>query len=99
MKVEQHIPNFCDEFKLAQSYFTNTKELLNIKWIKSFASDKNFYRFSIHRDVSEMLDKSDKPQHTLMAEYENGLTWWVIAFIRNKNISGINDLPEWKPKY
>ncbi len=96
MKAEQHHPSFFSGFEQEQNHFDNSEQLLNIEWIKSFAKHDNFYRFSISRDKCKT---SDMPHHTLMAEYKNGFEWWVVAFIRNEDISGIDDLPEWKAKY
>jgi len=93
MKVEQYRPNFFSGFKKSTSHFNTTKELLNIHWIKNFKENPNFHRFSISRD------ERDVPQHKLMAEYEKGLEWWVVAFIRDEDISAINDLPDWSAKY
>ena len=96
MKAEQYRPNFFSGFEQSKNDFNTTEELLNIEWVKSFKEDPNFHQFSITRDESGILDK---PQHTLMAEYENGFKWWVVAFIRDKDISGIKDLPEWISKH
>lgn len=96
MKAEQYRPNFFSGFEQSQNHFNTTDELLNIDWVKNFKENPNFHRFSISRDESKILDK---PQHTLMAEYKNGFGWWGVAFIRDEDISGINDLPEWKAKY
>jgi len=96
MKAEQYRPSFCDGPELKQVHFANTKELLKIDWIKTWADDKNFHRFSISRDTSGILEV---PQHTLMAEFKEGLEWWVISCIRDKDINGIDNLPEWEAKY
>ena len=96
MIAEQHIPNFFSGFERKQNYFENTEQLLNIDWIKNFTKHNNFYRFSIERDENKMPNES---LHTLMAEYKKGFEWYVVAFIQDDDISGIDDLPEWKPKY
>jgi len=96
MKVEQHIPASFSGFNRAKEEFNTIDELLNIDWIKKFAERDDFYRFSLARDKNS---NSDKPQHVLMVEYKKGLEWWVIAYIRDKDISGIKDLPEWEAKY
>lgn len=95
MIAEQHRPNFFSGFEQEKNTFSNTKELLNIEWIKNFTKHNNFYRFSLDRDYSKL---SNIPLHLLMAEYNDGFEWWVVAYIRDKNISALNDLPNWKPK-
>ena len=71
MKAEQYRPNFFSGFERKQNHFNNTYELLKIEWVKNFSDNKKFHQFSISRDTSKILDK---PQHTLMAEYENGFS-------------------------
>ena len=68
---------------------------MDIDWIKNFSNRDNFHRFSISRS-EKIYDGTF--QHHLMAEYDNGYEWWVVAFIRDDDISGINDLPEWEAK-
>lgn len=95
MKAEQYRPSYFSGFEQEQNHFDNTEQLLNIEWIKKFACRNNFHKFSLSRDS----DKYDgKPQHTLMAEYNNGFEWWVVAFIGDEDISGISDMPEWVAK-
>ncbi len=96
MIAEQYRPNFFSGFQQEENHFSNTKELLNIEWVKNFSNDNEFHRFSLSRDKDKY---GGKPQHTLMAEINNGFEWWVVAMIRDEDISGIDDLPEWKAKY
>ena len=94
MEAEQYRPNFFSGFEQEKNHFNNSNELLNIDWIKNFAKNDNFHRFSIKRDKH-----AGKPQHVLVAEYDNGFRWWVVALIRDKDISRIDDVPEWEAKY
>jgi len=96
MTAEQYRPNYFSGFHQEETHFSNTEELLNIDWVKNFADDNEFYRFSLSRDKDKY---GGKPQHTLMAERKNGFEWWVVAMIRDEDISGIDDLPEWEAKY
>ena len=93
MKAEKYTPTYFSGDEQKQDFFNNSEQLLNIEWIKSFKEHDNFHRFSLIRD------KSDSPKHTLMAEYDKGFSWWVVAYIKDKDISGIDDLPEWEAKY
>lgn len=95
MKAERYRPAFFEGFEDEENTFENTEQLLNIPWIKSFSNNPNFHRFSIGRDKNPHYTTYFKPQHNLMAEYKDGAEWWVVAFIRDKDISGIDDLPEW----
>ena len=91
MKAEQYRPSLFTGFEKKENYFSNTKELLSIEWVNDFSKYSNFYRFSLSRDKTGN-------NHTLMAEYDNGCKWYVVAFIKEKNIKILNDLIEWKPK-
>jgi hypothetical protein len=96
MLAEQYRPNFFSGFEQKKNHFSNTEELLNIEWVKNFANDNEFHRFSLSRYKNKY---GGMPQHTLMAERKNGFEWWVVAMIRDEDISGINDIPEWEAKY
>lgn len=97
MKAERYLPNYFSGFKPERNQFDNSKELFGIDWISDFKETDGFHRFSIGRDA-EYVEHNKQPQHVLMAEYKDGYEWWVVAFIRDKDISGIDDIPNWKPK-
>lgn len=97
MIAEEYKPSFFSGFQKKKNHFSNTEELLNIEWVKNFANDNEFHRFSLSRD-RDNTKYGRKPQHTLMAEIKNGFEWWVVAMIRDEDISGIDDLPEWEAK-
>lgn len=95
MIAEQYRPIFFSGFEKKKAHFSNTEELLDIEWVKEFSDDDEFYRFSLSRDKCK---HGRKPQHTLMVERKNGFQWYVVAMIRDEDISGLNDLPEFEPK-
>jgi hypothetical protein len=84
MHVRQHIPNSVSGVERAIAEVSSTEELLALPWVVSRTTIPKFYRFSVNRDDDE---------DTLMAEYDEGRSWWVVAFV-----DGRLDLPEWTPK-
>lgn len=90
MIAERYTPTFVDDPIPSHVEFNNKEELFNIDWVKNFAKRENFHRFSMSRQKG---DWPRKPQHSLMAEYDNGYEWWVVAHIRDKDISAIDDIP------
>ena len=92
MIAEQYFPSFVTGYDQRKTEFNNSKELLNTEWVKIFAKDEDFYRFSISVD-------NDTFQHSLMAELNGGYKWFVVAYIRDKDITQILDLPKFEVKY
>jgi hypothetical protein len=68
--IVKYSPGCCDmgDEPAKQARFNTVKELLNIKWVKSFSQDKNFYKFGM----------SD--EH-LVATYKKGKEWWVVGYV------------------
>ena len=81
MKVTQHRPAFFEGFENEVIEVNTKEELLNIKFIKNFSEQPNFYRYSI-------------TDNCLMAEFENGKKWWVVAHLEDFDSL---DLPKWQP--
>ena len=110
-KIRQYRPTFVTGFENETVEFDTQKQLLNIKWVKSFSlnhgkRDRNFYRYSLHRDYVREEDiplimklreinEEEIYRHILMAEYDNGYEWWVIGYIDD---IGNLDLPNWEFK-
>lgn len=76
--IRQHRPAFFEGFDNATVEFNTLEELLAIPWVKNFSTIKGFHRFSV----------SD---NHLMAEYRMGREWWVVGFLKDKNVG----LPLW----
>lgn len=87
MKIKQHIPNFCAGFEPKVEKFKNLEELLNIEWVKHFSELKKFYQYSV----------SDRCR--LMAEYDDGYSWYVIGYLDIGLFESMPQLPEWVAKY
>jgi hypothetical protein len=90
-KITQHYPNFCEGFKAKTKSFESLEELLSIKWVDKFSQRPNFHQFSI----SKYSDVKGK-EYILMAEYDNGNSWFVVGYLDDSKI--IEDLPVWEPK-
>lgn len=86
--IRQHIPNFVSGFNPAIEEFKTLDELLNLDFVKRFSDgDPNFYRFSVKDYVTRVH---------LMAEYDEGRTWWVVGYINGIAKDDIG-LPQWIP--
>ncbi len=91
-KIHQYRPMFFDGYDNQINEFNSIDELLNIDWVKNFSlgmdekPNPHFHKYSI----------SDDGRPTLMAEFEDGKTWYVIGFI--DDIEPVKDLPPWRPK-
>lgn len=97
--IRQYRPAFVTGFKNATVPFKSLSELLEIDFVKNFKHDlfddeskidPLFHQFSI--SVGE--ERDDYP---LMAEYDNGYSWYVVGFINCLDL--VRELPVWKPKY
>jgi hypothetical protein len=81
MRVRQHIPAFFQ----AEGHVSDaetTADVLTLPWVKSW--ENNFNGTQFHR-------WSQVDGNTLMAEYDQGRHWWVVAFV-----DGVLDLPKWE---
>ena len=93
--IIQYRPAYFSGFENLVQSFSCLKDLLNIAWVDSFRklpngqNKPNFHRFSISK-------YSDHPgyEYTLMAEYDDGKTWWVIGYLDENEI--IKELPIWE---
>jgi hypothetical protein len=95
IRVRQHIPGFVDTHPPYSTEVDSLAALLAIPWIASWAHDdlvakdghvsvRPFYRWSV-------ADRGTSRQ-TLMAEFENGDHFWVVAFLDSDQPI---DLPDW----
>lgn len=78
IEVYQYFPTFYEGFTPARSTVKTKDELLTIPFVAHFAKDKSFHRFSL-------CDEK------LMAEYDGGKKWYVVAFVKS---SSPIDLPK-----
>lgn len=84
-----HFPHYIKAKKSSSVVFHTLEDLLNIDHVSKFKiskfQEKPFFRFSLSKETDK--------KYILMAEYDNGKSWWVVGFI-NQNIE---DLPTWNP--
>lgn len=69
-EIRQYRPSFFEGFGNETVAFDTVEQLVEIPWVKNFATDKDFHQFS-------MSDKS------LMAEYDGGKRWMVCGTLKN----------------
>jgi hypothetical protein len=84
--AHQHIPGFVTGFEPEDVPFDTVEELLNLPFVAHWTTVRdNFHRFSMTR--------GEGFPH-LMAELDNGATWWVVATLDRD----VPELPTWQPK-
>ena len=86
--VRQHLPNFVDIDRQADTDVKRIDDVLAIPWIASWAHDPGFHRYSV---------SVDHDRHLLMAEYDEGRHWHVIAYLTSSERDFAMTLPEWHP--
>lgn len=91
MKFEKHIPSFVDCERIELVEVNNLDDILDLN--KAFSNSKNFHRFSLVRGI-RLNDRA-----TLMAEMDNGYSWWVCGYISPIEEAISLNLPEWESKY
>jgi hypothetical protein len=95
-KIRQYRPAFFDGFENQTVEFNSIEELIKIDWVDGCTKeiggkyDKKFHQFSICKERGDT-------ESTLMAEYNDGFTWWVVGFIDDEEI--IKNMPTWVAKY
>lgn len=73
----EHIPAFVDtDDPPEQATFSNTNELLEIDWVKSYTEWPEFHNFCQHKDG-----------RSLMIENEDGTWWWVVAKVTKGSLN------------
>lgn len=80
MEIRQHIPNFVSGYEPETIKFNDTEELKNIEFVKHWSEGDDFFKYSLSGNH-------------LMAELNNGNTWWVIGTIKG-DLNKV-DLPKW----
>ena len=90
-KIRQHQPAFCSAYEKETSEFNSAQSLLNIPWVV------NFRKLINGKPYPEFYRHSIADGNTLMAEYKNGYSWWVVGFIDNPEL--VKEMPVWASKY
>lgn len=71
MKIKRYSPNFHSGNEEEEINCSSYEEFVNIKWIKLWKEDADFYRFS--------FSKSPRKSHIILAELKGGTDWCVVA--------------------
>ncbi len=82
--AHQHIPGFVSGFDLEDLPFDTLEELLAMPFVARWTERPKFHRFSLDRVRG----------FHLMAEIDNGWTWWVVAILDRD----VPELPGWVAK-
>jgi len=96
--IRQYRPAYFSGFENETKAFTSLKELLNIDWVDNFRKmpngqiDPNFHQYSTNK-----YSDHKGCEYVLMAEYNNGHSWYVIGFMDENEV--IKELPAWEAKY
>jgi len=91
-KFTEHRPGFVSGFENHSYEFETKEELLDIEYIKQWANDSEFHRFSIRKDYSDVPGK----EHVLIAEIDKGQEWWRVGYISQTEV--VNEFPKWVAK-
>ncbi len=88
IRARQHIPSFVDGYEPEEAEAASLDELLRVSWISRWmkpgmGSGQAFFRWSL------------ADPDTLMAEYDEGRHWWVVAFLSSDEPI---QLPKWEAK-
>ena len=85
-KLKRRRPGYFTGFEDTEHEFNTLEEMLEIDWIDGFTKQHNFHQFSIG-------DKSNIGKPALMAELNEGESWWVIGWLDH----AVEGLPKWEP--
>jgi hypothetical protein len=100
VKFTKHIPGFVDMERPPPFDFTTKEELVSNEQISGWSEKRSdsdpFHRFSI--SVQPSYD-GRAPKHHLMAELNEGTTWWVVGYIEatEEELASL-ELPTWEAK-
>ena len=90
MKVSQYHPAYVEGCELWQGEVRNLPDLVGIKFIERWIMEPNFYRLSLNRNPQGAPN-----HHLLMAEFDGGKVWWVIAKLEGEDLAPFSGLPNW----
>jgi len=86
-KAKKHYPNFVDvgESNKETFEFETVEELLACEWVQSYTRWNEFHNFC-----------RDEDGYSLMLESEDGMYWWVVAYVP---LGSIDELPIYRKIY
>lgn len=86
----QYRPAFFEGFENIEGVADDTDELLATNFIARWGEHPGFHRFSLSHENQE-------PPFNLMAEYNEGKEWWVVALLWPEHNNELT-LPDWEPR-
>lgn len=89
IRAIQHVPGFfLDAVTPAPvAEVADAEALLALPWVQRWSQGPGFYRFS--ESPGETMDFETR---LLMAEFDEGRKWWVVAYLRGDR----TNLPVWE---
>ena len=91
MQVHQHIPSFVDGITPIEAEVNTLAELEALEFVERWKKRATFHRLSIHWDYADHT-------HLLMAEFEEGRRWWVVAKLIGEDAQMCAPLPGWEAR-
>jgi hypothetical protein len=100
MRVRQHIPSFFEGFEPRRTYVFNTEDLEGLEFIRHWSEEQMFHRFAVHRHYFHRHGHGeDEDVHLMLAEFDGGKQWWVIAYLEgDDSLEILAKYPEWEVK-
>lgn len=96
MRVRQHIPSFVDGVEPVKTYVFTAAELERLEFIHRWTEQQMFHRFAVHRHYYQ---RHDEDLHLMLAEFDHGHKWWVIAYLEgDDSLEILSKYPEWEAK-
>jgi hypothetical protein len=94
IKVRQHVPGFVLGTEPQEAMVATVKDALELDFVKSWKDKPKpdpFHQYSI--------SKHHGNKWTLMAEYDEGRNWFVIAYLEFDDLTfnPLTALPQWEP--
>jgi hypothetical protein len=90
VKVTEYHPAFVESSEIWQGEIKSLPELVKIKFIERWICEPNFYRLSLSRNPHGTPN-----YHLLMAEFDRGKVWWVVAKLEGEDLAPFSGLPNW----
>lgn len=95
MRVRQHVPSFVDGVDPEKTYVFSPEELERLEFVRRWKDQQMFYRFAIHRHYYQ---SSGEDTHLMLAEFDHGKQWWVVAYLRGPDsLKILAKYPDWEP--
>jgi hypothetical protein len=99
VKVIQHIPSSFEGFEPENHEVKNERELLALPFIARWKENPKFHCFSLDRNYWPPKGTLGEPVHLLMAEFDQGYEWWVVAKLTGEDGLEFAGLPDWHTRY